>query len=60
MQPGDLVQLAAEFLSCSESREIGVVIRIYEKSWNDQQDIDVLWGDGIYTNLVKDLEVCNA
>ena len=60
MRVGDLVQLAAEFLSCSEPREIGVVIHIYEPHFDGQRDIDVLWGTGLYTNLVKDLEVCNA
>jgi len=40
--------------------DIGVVIHIYEKGWNGQQDIGVLWGDGIYTNDARDLEACNA
>ena len=57
MKLGDLVRFTRQQQGVGD---IGVVIHIYEKGWNGQQDIGVLWGDGIYTNDARDLEACNA
>ena len=54
MKLGDLVKF-----SCKEPRDIGVVVRIYDKHPDLEQSIDVLWNDGVWTQDAEDLEVVN-
>lgn len=55
MKPGDLVRFV-----CDDPRDIGVVIRVYDKHPDLEQSIDVLWNDGVWTQNAEDLELIDA
>ena len=60
MKVGDLVQWVIEGFPGLADDDIGVVVHVYTV-FPDPADtsIDVMWDDGVYTQLAGDVEVVN-
>ena len=60
MKIGDLVQWVIEGFPGLADPDIGVVVHVYT-AHPDPVDtsIDVMWDDGVYTQLAGDVEVVN-
>jgi hypothetical protein len=52
MKVGDLVRFV-----CKDPRDIGIVVHIYDKHPSQYQSVDILWGDGVFTQNTEDVEV---
>ena len=61
MKIGDLVQWVIEGFPGLAAADIGVVVHVYTEHLTDPAgtSIDVMWDDGVYTQLAGDVEVVN-
>jgi len=55
VKAGDLVRFV-----CKDPRDIGMVVHVYLKHPDLEQNIDVLWDDGVWTHPADQVEVISA